>query len=116
MSAWSWTPSGAVVVPATALRQSSDGAFVWVLDEGSDRHKRKVTAGPSTTTQVSIASGLKVGEKVITEGGDRLREGGKVQLPGQAARMGKARARVKSGQGQGVRGKAAATSSSQQAE
>ncbi len=35
MSAWSWTPSAnAVVVPATALRQSSDGAFVWVLGQG----------------------------------------------------------------------------------
>jgi multidrug efflux system membrane fusion protein len=76
---------GAVVVPATALRQGSDGAFVWVLNSDQTVSKRKVTAGPSTTTQVSIATGLKVGEKVITEGGDRLRDGGKVQLPGQAA-------------------------------
>jgi multidrug efflux system membrane fusion protein len=76
---------GAVVVPAAALRQSSDGAFVWLLNADRTVSKRKVVAGPSTTAQVSIASGLKVGEKVITEGGDRLREGGKVQLPGQAA-------------------------------
>jgi multidrug efflux system membrane fusion protein len=76
---------GAVVVPATALRQSADGAFVWVLNADQTVSKRKVTAGPSTTTQVSLATGLKVGEKVITEGGDRLTEGGKVQLPGQAA-------------------------------
>lgn len=87
----------AVVVPATALRQSSDGAFVWVLGEGQTVRKRKVTAGPSTTTQVSIATGLKVGEKVITEGGDRLREGGKVQLPGQAA------GRTGQGKGKGQR-------------
>ncbi|CAN5423692.1 MdtA/MuxA family multidrug efflux RND transporter periplasmic adaptor subunit [soil metagenome] len=98
------TLRGAVVVPATALRQSSDGAFVWVLAADQTVSKRKVTAGPSTTTQVSIASGLKVGEKVITEGGDRLREGGKVQLPGQAAggkgqRAGKGKG--KGGQGQG---------------
>jgi multidrug efflux system membrane fusion protein len=44
---------------------------------------------PSTTTQVSVTSGLKLGDKVITEGGDRLTEGGKVQLPGQAPRTGK---------------------------
>jgi multidrug efflux system membrane fusion protein len=68
---------GAVVVPAAALRQSSDGAFVWLLNADRTVSKRKVVAGPSTTAQVSIASGLKVGEKVITEGGDRLREGGK---------------------------------------
>ncbi|MGR4866016.1 efflux RND transporter periplasmic adaptor subunit [Caulobacter sp. LARHSG274] len=81
---------GAVVVPATALRQGSDGAFVWVLNADQTVSKRKVTAGPSTTAQASIATGLKVGEKVITEGGDRLTEGGKVQLPGQSAqRMGR---------------------------
>uniref|UniRef100_B0T3X2 Efflux transporter, RND family, MFP subunit n=1 Tax=Caulobacter sp. (strain K31) TaxID=366602 RepID=B0T3X2_CAUSK len=91
------TIKGAVVVPATALRQSSDGAFVWLLNADQTVSKRKVVAGPSTTTQVSIASGLKVGDKVITEGGDRLRDGGKVQLPGQAAgRMGQ-------GQGKGQR-------------
>lgn len=102
------TIRGAVVVPATALRQSSDGAFVWVLGEGQVVNKRKVTSGPSTTTQVSIVSGLKVGEKVITEGGDRLREGGKVQLPGQAAgRTGQGKGkgeRAGKGEGQGQGG------------
>jgi len=102
------TIKGAVVVPATALRQSSDGAFVWVLGEGQTVHKRKVTSGPSTTSEVSIVSGLKVGEKVITEGGDRLREGGKVQLPGQAAgRMGQGKGKGKgqwAGKGQGAQG------------
>ncbi len=100
------TLKGAVVVPATALRQSSDGAFVWVLGDGQTVHKRKVVAGPSTTTQVSIASGLKVGEKVITEGGDRLREGGKVQLPGQAAgRLGQGKGKgQRAGQGGGQAG------------
>jgi len=98
------TIRGAVVVPATALRQSSDGAFVWVLNADQTVSKRKVTAGPSTTTQVSIATGLKVGEKVITEGGDRLRDGGKVQLPGQAAGgkgKGQRAGKGKDGQGQG---------------
>jgi multidrug efflux system membrane fusion protein len=100
------TIRGAVVVPATALRQSSDGAFVWVLGEGQTVHKRKVTSGPSTTSQASIVSGLKVGEKVITEGGDRLREGGKVQLPGQAAgRMGQGKGKgQRAGKGQGAQG------------
>ncbi len=78
------TVRGAVVVPATALRQGSDGAFVWLLTKDQTVTKRKVTAGPSTTTQVSVIAGLKAGDKVITEGGDRLTEGGKVQLPGQA--------------------------------
>jgi multidrug efflux system membrane fusion protein len=90
------TVRGAIVVPATALRQGSDGSFVWLLEKDQTVTKRKVTPGPSTTTQVSVTSGLKLGDKVITEGGDRLTEGGKVQLPGQAQRTGK-------GQGKGKR-------------
>jgi len=93
------TVRGAVVVPATALRQSADGAFVWLLNADRTVNKRKVVAGPSTTSQVSITSGLKVGEKVITEGGDRLTEGGKVQLPGQAPRAGGQGERAGKGQG-----------------
>jgi multidrug efflux system membrane fusion protein len=42
-----------------------------------------VKVGPGTAETVSIASGLTVGQTVITQGGDRLREGGKVVLPGQ---------------------------------
>ncbi len=79
------TLKDAVVVPATAVRQGSDGAFVWKLKSDQTVTKTKVTAGQSTTTQVAITQGLAVGDKVITEGGDRLTEGGKVQLPGQAA-------------------------------
>jgi len=41
-----------------------------------------VTRGPATVDQVVISDGLKAGERVITEGGDRLTEGGRVQLAG----------------------------------
>ena len=40
-----------------------------------------VTTGPGTGETTSIASGLKAGETVITDGGDRLRDGATVTLP-----------------------------------
>jgi multidrug efflux system membrane fusion protein len=73
---------GAVVVPVTALRHSSDGDFVYVLKDDRTVSQRKVTAGQSTDDRVAIASGLAAGEKVITEGADRLKDGARVQLPG----------------------------------
>jgi len=76
------TLKGAIVVPATAVRQSSDGAFVWLLNADRTVSKRAVKTGQATGVQVQITDGLKAGDKVITEGGDRLREGGKVQLAG----------------------------------
>jgi membrane fusion protein, multidrug efflux system len=76
------TLKGAIVVPATAVRQGGDGAFVWLLNSDQTVSKTPVKTGQATGVQVQITEGLKVGDKVITEGGDRLRDGGKVQLPG----------------------------------
>ncbi len=76
------TVKGAIVVPATAVRQSSDGSFVWLLNDDHTVSKTPVKTGQATGVQVQITDGLKAGDKVITEGGDRLRDGGKVQLPG----------------------------------
>jgi hypothetical protein len=45
---------------------------------------RQVKRGQTTPTQVVIVSGLSAGEKVVTEGGDRLTEGGRILLPGQS--------------------------------
>jgi multidrug efflux system membrane fusion protein len=91
------TVKGAIVVPATAVRQSANGAFVWLLNDDRTVSKTPVKTGQATGVQVQITDGLKVGDKVITEGGDRLRDGGKVQLPGARP----------PGQGQGKGGKGA---------
>ena len=71
-----------VVVPVTSVRTGPQGDFVWILKPDKTVTKRMVTRGPGTPTTTSITQGLQPGEKVITEGGDRLTEGGKVQLPG----------------------------------
>ena len=70
-----------IVVPVTAVRTGPQGDFVWILKPDKTVTKRNVTRGPATPTMTSITSGLSPGEKVITEGGDRLTEGGKVTLP-----------------------------------
>jgi multidrug efflux system membrane fusion protein len=72
-----------VVVPTTAVRHGPQGDFVWVLQPDQTVKSRPVKVGPGTAETVSIASGLSLGETVITDGGDRLRDGGKVVLPGQ---------------------------------
>ncbi|MGH7024525.1 MAG: efflux RND transporter periplasmic adaptor subunit [Caulobacteraceae bacterium] len=72
-----------VTVPATAVRHGPQGDYVWVLQPDQTVTARTVTVGPATSETVSIAKGLNVGETVITDGGDRLKEGSKVVLPGQ---------------------------------
>jgi len=93
------TLQGAVVVPVTALRHGANGDFVYVLDpEARTVALRTVKRGQATVDKVQIVSGLKVGERVITEGADRLRDGASVVLPGDRPAGAGARGQ---GQGQG---------------
>ncbi len=78
------TLRNAIVVPVTAVRTGPQGDFVWILRPDKSVTKRNVTRGPATPTMTSITDGLSPGERVITEGGDRLTEGGKVTLPTDA--------------------------------
>ena len=78
------TVHDAVVVPVSALRQSGNGQFVFVLNPDRTVTQRPVKSGVATVDKVQIVSGLKVGERVITEGADRLRDGSRVVLPGDA--------------------------------
>jgi multidrug efflux system membrane fusion protein len=77
------TISGAVVVPVNALRNSSNGDYVYVLNpQERTVAMRKVTRGQASVDKVQIVSGVQAGERVITEGADRLKDGDKVTLPG----------------------------------
>jgi len=76
------TLRGVVTVPVTAVRAGNDGDFVWLLNADRTVSRRKVVRGPATVDQIVVTQGLKAGDKVITEGGDRLTDGGRVQLAG----------------------------------
>lgn len=99
------TLQGAVVVPVAAVRKRSEGDYVYVLDGASRTVSlRLVTRGPATDERVVVASGLRAGETVVTEGADRLKDGARVVLPGDAPASGAAsgrRARGDGGQGAG---------------
>jgi len=73
------TIDGAVVVPVIALRHGPNGAFVYVVNADRTVSLRNVTAGVSGVNDVAITTGLSLGEVVVTEGGDRLKDGAKIQ-------------------------------------
>jgi multidrug efflux system membrane fusion protein len=73
----------AVVVPSAAVRHGPQGDYVYVIAEDRSAHITAVKVGPANGDQVSISSGLQGGERVVTEGGDRLVDGATVRLPGQ---------------------------------
>jgi membrane fusion protein, multidrug efflux system len=82
------TVEGAVVVPVNAVRQGANGDYTYVL--GADRTValRQVRRGQATVDKVVITSGLQAGEQVITEGADRLKDGARVTVAGDAPQGG----------------------------
>jgi multidrug efflux system membrane fusion protein len=83
------TIENAVVVPVTAVRQGASGDYVYVLNAAERTVSlRPVTRGQATVEKIVIATGLQAGERVITEGADRLKDGARVTLPGDAPRAG----------------------------
>ena len=80
------TLKNAVTIPAVAVRHGPQGDFVYVVQEGSTVKMTAVKVGPAQGETTSIASGLAVGDRVVTDGGDRLSDGSTVVLPEDAAK------------------------------
>lgn len=78
------TKQGTTIVPQAAIQRSPKGAFVYVVNADQTAAARPVSVGPAEGDDISIDKGLSPGEMVVVEGADRLREGSKVELQGQA--------------------------------
>jgi multidrug efflux system membrane fusion protein len=51
---------------------------------------RKIATGPADTSRTVVTQGLSLGEKVVVDGADRLRDGSKVKLVAAPATNGAA--------------------------
>ena len=74
------TRRGATVVPTAAIQQSPQGPFVYVVRPDRTVGIRQVGVGVTDGDDVSIERGLAVGEQVVVEGAERLRDGAAVEL------------------------------------
>lgn len=73
-----------LVIPVTSLIESGEGPAVFVVDQESKAVRQTaVTLGGIADDGVRIASGLRVGDMVVTAGVQFLRDGMRVKLPGE---------------------------------
>jgi multidrug efflux system membrane fusion protein len=79
------TLPNALVVPANAVQRGTQGSFVYVLDSSDKVHLRNISLGAVSGEQLQVLSGLQAGERVVTEGVDRLREDMQVKVALPAA-------------------------------
>jgi multidrug efflux system membrane fusion protein len=81
----------ALLVPTAAVQRGQQGTFVWVVENGVV-HQRNVATGPAQDPGegggTSITSGLQLGETVVVDGTDRLKDGAKVSVADRGAAQG----------------------------
>jgi RND family efflux transporter MFP subunit len=68
-----------VQIPYKAITEQMGEFFVFVSKD-TIAEQRKVTLGPRIQSNVVVLTGLKPGEKIVTDGFQRLRDGGKITL------------------------------------
>ena len=73
------TLKGVALAPNAAIQIGPTGSFVYVVNDDAVS-KRDVVTGPSNSKSTTVTSGLAVGDKVVIDGVDRLRDGAKVTV------------------------------------
>ena len=72
-----------VTVPTAAIQRGAPGTYVYVINAGQHRDGAADQDRPDRRTRWSaIKSGLSVGDRVVVDGTDRLRDGARVIVPG----------------------------------
>jgi membrane fusion protein, multidrug efflux system len=74
------TLKDATLIPSAALQFGSRGNYAYVVGDDSKVELRVLEVGPSNGEQTVISKGLNVGERIVMEGTDRLRDGSEVEV------------------------------------
>ncbi|HXA27087.1 MAG TPA: MdtA/MuxA family multidrug efflux RND transporter periplasmic adaptor subunit [Acetobacteraceae bacterium] len=75
------TMQDTVRVPVPAVQRGEPGTFVYVINANNTVSVRPVKLGPTDGGYAAVLSGLQPGDKVVTDGTDRLRDGAAVTVP-----------------------------------
>ncbi|MFC6789401.1 MdtA/MuxA family multidrug efflux RND transporter periplasmic adaptor subunit [Methylobacterium komagatae] len=70
----------ATLVPNGGILQGSPGAYVYLMDGDDKVVVRPIKTGETDGTRTVVLSGLKPGDRVVTDGTDRLKDGAKVRV------------------------------------
>ncbi|HLQ99280.1 MAG TPA: efflux RND transporter periplasmic adaptor subunit [Sphingobacterium sp.] len=72
------TLEGVIQVPQIATSDLQDKTFVYVLDEENKVRKQNIVIDDKSKDQYIIKEGLKIGDKVVLSGFDKLTDGSKI--------------------------------------
>jgi multidrug efflux system membrane fusion protein len=69
----------ATVVPVAAIRHGQQGSFVYLAKPDGTVAVQNIETGSVQGDQVAVTKGLDPGASVVTDGGDKLRDGAKIE-------------------------------------
>ena len=75
------TMQDTVRVPVPAVQRGEPGTFVYLINANNTVSVRPIKVGPTDGGFQAVLSGLNPGDRVVTDGTDRLRDGALVTLP-----------------------------------
>lgn len=73
-----------VTIPLTAIYQNSDTPAVWVVNDDTATLRPVKTGKISKESTIEVLQGLKPGDRYVTKGVHKLKEGQKVQVGGES--------------------------------
>lgn len=71
-----------MVIPTAAVQTGNEGTFVYVVQPDQSVKVQSVRTGVADGNMVAVESGLTVGQTIVVDGLDKLRDGSKVQVGG----------------------------------
>lgn len=74
----------ATVVPVSAIQRGQPGTFVYLVKPDDTVAVRVVETGVTDGDKVAVVKGLDIGDLVVIDGTDRLRDGAKIRRPSGA--------------------------------
>lgn len=80
------TVKDATIVPVAAIQRGQPGIFVYLVKADDTVEIRVVELGVTDGERVAVTKGLQVGDQVVIDGTDRLREGAKIRKPSAGPR------------------------------
>jgi multidrug efflux system membrane fusion protein len=70
--------TGVLLIPNAAIQLNGAARFVFVVKEDDTVDRRTIAVGKTQGEQTVVTTGLVAGERVVTEGLDRLQPGAKI--------------------------------------
>jgi membrane fusion protein, multidrug efflux system len=75
------TVKDATVVPVAAVQRGQPGTYVYLVKADETVHVQVIETGATDGEKIAVTKGLAIGDQVVIDGVDRLRDGAKVRKP-----------------------------------